>query len=93
MFITAYDYRVKADQADAISAFYEQWRSGVSQTDGFVSGELLTNAHDAQHLMILFRFEDEDAAWAAAETAEQRELYARLVGLAESGPIVTYWQI
>jgi len=93
MFITVYDYRVRMDQADAAIALYAHWHRGLAQVCGFVSGELLTNIHDSQHSMIVFRFVDEDAAWAAAETPEQRELYARLIGLAEAGPIVTYWQI
>ncbi len=90
MFITLYSYRVKAGQREAILSLYGEWQR-LLQNLCTVSTELLSNTQDPVEMIMLARFEDETAAWAAVESANYHNWYSQLARLAESGPIVSQY--
>jgi quinol monooxygenase YgiN len=92
MFITLYSYRAKAGQREAIFALYREWQCLLRDLCP-VSTELLSNTQDPVEMIMLARFEDEDAAWAAVESADYRNWYSQLARLAESGPIVSQYEM
>lgn len=92
MFITLYAYRAKPGQAQAIRSLYQQWEQLLRNWNA-VSTELLSNIQDGHDLIMLARFQDEDAAWAAVESADYRAWYAQLARLAETGPIVSQYEM
>ena len=48
---------------------------------------------DPAEMLLEVRFSDEDTAWQAAESAGHCAWYARLVGLAEIGPLVEHYEV
>jgi quinol monooxygenase YgiN len=86
MFIALYSYRAKPDQMEAIRSLYRQWQR-LLEDSHVVSTELLLNSQDPGEMILLARFKDEDAAWAAMESSDYRAWYAQLVHLGLNGPI------
>lgn len=91
MFITLYSYRAKPGQTQAIRSLYRQWQHLLMNSNA-VSTELLSNSQDCRDMIMLARFQDQDAAWRAAESADHCALYAQLVRLTEAGPIVSQYE-
>ncbi len=91
MFITLYAYRAKPGQGHAIHALYSQWERLL--TGAALSTELLSNSQDVDDMVMLARFQGEDAAWRAAESPDHRAWYAQLVRLTEEGPVVSQYQM
>lgn len=91
MHITLYAYRAKPGQTDAVLSLYRQWQQLSRDWNG-VSAELLSNIQDPDEMIILARFPDEEAAWAAVESAHHRAWYAQLARVTETGPIVSHYE-
>ncbi len=92
MFVTVYSYHAKPGALDRIRALYQEWRDLLRPWPS-ASTEMLSNPQDPAELMMLARFPDEDAAWAATETAGHSAWYARLVCLAEAGPMIGHYRV
>jgi quinol monooxygenase YgiN len=91
MFITLYSYRAKSGKSEAVASLYGEWQR-LLQNFLCVSTELFCNAQDPADVLMLARFKDESAAWAAVESAGYRAWYSQLARLAETGPIVSQYQ-
>ncbi len=92
MIVTLYSYRTRAGKTEAVRGLYRDWQQ-ILMHWGPVSTELFSNPQDPVQMMMLARFSDEDIAWRAAESASYSAWYARLVSLAESGPLVDHYQV
>lgn len=91
MFITLYAYHAKPHQAYAITAVYREWVRLLNELTT-VSTELLSSTQDPNEIIMVARFQDETAAWTAAESSVYRAWYAQLARLADAGPIVSYYR-
>lgn len=92
MFVTLYAYRAKPGQREAIRSLYRQWQR-LLRDSNVISTELLSNSQDLDDMLLLARYHDEDAAWAAVESVDHRAWYAQLARLAETGPIVSQYEM
>jgi quinol monooxygenase YgiN len=92
MFILSYSYRAKPGQKQEILDLYRDWQRSLCQ-HGLVSVELLFEPNDPLEYVMLARFEDEEAAWAAADCPAYRNWYSRLASLSDSGPIVSRYEL
>ena len=91
MFVTLYAYRAKLGRRQAIRSLYQQWQQ-LLRNWNVASTELLANCADPGDMIMLARFRDEEAAWAAFESGDYRAWYAQLVRLAEVGPTVSQYR-
>jgi hypothetical protein len=91
MFITFYFYHVKPGTIPAILCLYQEWQQILTNWN-LLSTELLANVQDPTEMVMLARFKDEDAAWAAAESIAHCTWYGKLVNLTEEGPRVDHYQ-
>ncbi len=92
MFITVYSFCAQPGTLARVRALYQEWQVLLG-SGGSVSTELLSNTQEPAEVMLLARFPDDEAAWTAAESAGHCEWYARLVGLAEAGPMVAHYRV
>jgi hypothetical protein len=92
MILILYSYRTRPEKIEAVRCLYRDWQQ-ILLDWGPVSTELLANPQDPAEMIMLARFPDDDTAWKAAESAWHCAWYARLVGLAESGPLVDHYQV
>ncbi len=91
LFITLYSYRAKPGQREAVLSLYREWQQLLTNFHA-VSTELLSDSQEGCDMIMLARFQDEDTAWRAAESAEHRAWYAQLAQLMEQGPIVNWYE-
>ncbi len=92
MHITLYSCHAKPGRLDAIVDLYHEWQRLICSDDSAAT-ELFSSVQDAEDILMLARFGDESAAWAAAETPAYRSWYSQLVSLTETGPIVSHYLI
>ncbi len=90
MFVTAYFCRARPGKEETMCALYREWRR-LAPGRRVVSTELLSNLYDPAEMIMLARFQDQEAAWAVAESPDYRAWYSRLVKAAETGPVVSQY--
>lgn len=90
MFVTVFTFHARPGAQDAVVALFDEWqRDRQPSAKGYVSGELLRDAHDPASFISVARFESEHALRAQAETPEQDVWYRKLVALSEREPVFT----
>ena len=92
MHLTLYAFTTRPGKTDAVARLYRDWLVLLRQWRP-VSTELLANPLNPDEVMLEVRFSDEDTAWRAAESAGHCAWYARLVILAETGPLVEHYEV
>jgi hypothetical protein len=92
MYVTLYAFTTHPQKSEAVRRLYREWRLLLQEWCP-VSTELLADPQNPDEMMLAARFRDEEAAWAATESAGHCDWYARLVGLAETGPLVEHYEV
>jgi hypothetical protein len=92
MYVTLFAFTTHPDNSEAVHYLYREWQLLLREWRP-VSTELLVNPLDPAEILLEVRFYDEDTAWRAVESAGHCVWYARLVGLAETGPHVEHYEV
>jgi len=94
MFVVVSKYCAKTGEEDAVIALHEDWqRQQQSDTQGYISGELLRNIQDSKEFIALMRFESQEFAQACVNAPEYQSWYRRLASLSENTPELTEYSV
>ncbi len=92
MFVTQYVFHTQPGRTDEVHQLFQQWQLLLQEWQP-VSVELLADPLDPAELLLEVRFNDEETAWSAAESAPHSAWYAALVAVAQYGPSVNHYQL
>ncbi len=92
MYVIQYVFRAHPGKTEEVKRLFQQWQL-LLQPWRPLSVELLGDPLDPEELLLEVRFNDEESAWAAAESAPHCTWYAALVALAEYGPSVAHYRM